>query len=240
MPGTVRLSLFVLAALCIAACSPQPAATSTAATPLDSDRARASYMVGLDLAQNLTPLRDEVDLETVILALRSAHAKEPSLLTTEQVDATRKQFTQHLREVREVQRKALAASNLAKATEFLARNGKRSEVHSTASGLQYEVLTAAEGTPPQATDTVRVHYIGRHLNGDEFENTYATDHSAEFVLNQVMPGWIEGIGLMAPGAKFRMWLPASVAFGEQGLSDQIEPNETVVYDVELLEIAGRP
>jgi FKBP-type peptidyl-prolyl cis-trans isomerase len=240
MPHLVRRAILAtFIALAFVGCEEGPETNVATEASFDSDRARASYMVGLDLAETLKPLRDEVDIDTVVAALRTAHAGQPPLLTPEQTDAARKQFSAHLRARRDAERQALATTNRARGDAFLARNGQRAEVHTTASGLQYEVLVAAEGTPPAPTDTVRVHYIGKHLDGSEFENTYSTDHPAEFVLNQVMPGWIEGIGLMPIGSKYRFWLPPTLAFGEFGLRDQVAPNETLVYEIELLEIAGR-
>lgn len=220
-------------------CTSEVPATVAAPPRLDNERARASYVVGLDLAQSVTPLRDQVDIETLILAIRTVHSGKEPLLAPAEIDAVRKQFTQHLREQRENERIKLAAANLQSGAAFLDQNSRREQVHALPSGLQYEVLAGADGIKATATDTVRVHYVGRHLDGAEFENTYATDHPAEFVLGQVMPGWSEGIALMPLGSKYRFWVPAKLAFAETGLSGQVEPNETLVYEVELLEIAGR-
>lgn len=108
----------------------------------------------------------------------------------------------------------------------------------TASGLQYQVMRAGKGAHPKANDTVRVNYLGRLLDGSKFESTYDTDHPAEFVLAQVMPGWTEGVQLMTPGSQYRFWIPAKLAYGERGMAGQIEPNSVLVFEIELLEIAG--
>ncbi|MBL8297397.1 MAG: FKBP-type peptidyl-prolyl cis-trans isomerase [Rhodanobacteraceae bacterium] len=218
-----------------AASSPVPAARSE----LTTDRERASYMVGLDLAKNVAPVKDEVDIELVVQALRDAHAGKPALLDPAQTDAVRKQFTQSLRDKRDQAQAAQAAENRDRGAAFLADNAKQAGVAVTASGLQYHVLRAADGPRPQASDTVRLNYIGSLLDGQVFEDTYAIDHPASFALNQVMPGLQEAIQLMPVGAKYRFWLPASLAYAERGVPGQIGPNATLVFELELLEIAGR-
>jgi len=238
------LVLASIAVLFLGACHApaETASTSSAAEParreLVSERDRASYVVGLDLAKNVAPVKDEVDIEFVVQALRDAHAGKPTLLDPAQADAARQQFTQHLREQRERQQVALSAKNREAGAAFLATNANVQGVSTTASGLQYRVLRNASGPRPNAADTVRVNYIGSLLDGQSFENTYAIDHPASFALGQVMPGLGEAIRLMPVGAKYRFWLPAELAYAERGLPGQIEPNATLVFEIELLEIAG--
>ena len=206
---------------------------------LDDERQRVSYMVGLDLAKNLAPVKDEVDIDTVVLALRTAHAGEKTQLDARQADDVRKRFTEHLRIQREAAQQALAEKNRDEGERFLAGNAKRDGVIVTASGLQYQVLHDAPGARPKVADTVRVNYVGALLDGRRFEDTYAIDHPASFALNQVLPGLGEAVQLMPVGGKYRFWLPARLAYAERGLSGQIEPNATLVFEVELLEIAAR-
>lgn len=236
--------LTLIAAMSVTACqSPadtaaKPTVAESARRELVSERDRASYVVGLDLAKNVAPVKDEVDIELVVQALRDAHAGKPPLLDATQADAARKAFTQHLREQRERQQSALSAKNREAGAAFLATNANVQGVSTTASGLQYRVLRDANGPRPGPADTVRVNYIGSLLDGQAFENTYAIDHPASFALGQVMPGLGEAIRLMPVGAKYRFWLPAELAYAERGLPGQIEPNATLVFEIELLEIAG--
>jgi FKBP-type peptidyl-prolyl cis-trans isomerase FkpA len=238
------LVIISVAALFVAGCQPVGEPASKAAVPqaapraLVSERDRASYVVGLDLAKNVAPVKDEVDIELVVQALRDAHAGRAVLLDAAQADEARRQFTQHLRERREQEQVALAAKNRDAGAAFLATNAKEQGVRVTASGLQYRVLREASGPRPNEADTVRVDYIGRLLDGRAFEDTYAIDHSASFALSQVMPGLGEALRLMPVGAKYRFWLPAELAYAEHGLPGQIEPNATLVFEIELLEIAG--
>lgn len=225
--------------LLLAACQPEKPPVTASLTRLDTEKQRVSYMVGLDVARNLQPIKDEIDLAIVDQAVRHALAGDKPLLDQAAVDATRQRFTEHLRQKREAEQQALAARNQREGEAFLASNGRKPNVHSTASGLQYQVLRAGSGARPGASDTVRVNYIGSLLDGREFENTYAIDHPAEFPLNQVMPGWREAMPLMQVGSKYRFWIPARLAYGDRGVPGTIEPNATLVFEVELLAIAGR-
>lgn len=225
--------------LLLAACQPEKPPVTASLTRLDTEKQRVSYMVGLDVARNLQPIKDEIDLTIVDQAVRHALAGDKPLLDQAAVDATRQRFTEHLRQKREAEQQALAARNQREGEAFLASNGRKPNVHSTASGLQYQVLRAGSGARPGASDTVRVNYIGSLLDGREFENTYAIDHPAEFPLNQVMPGWREAMPLMQVGGKYRFWIPARLAYGDRGVPGTIEPNATLVFEVELLAIAGR-
>lgn len=228
----------LLAPLLLAACQRTTEAPQRPAA-LDDERQRVSYMVGLDLARNVAPVKDEVDIEIVVQALRAAYAGETPQLDAQQADDVRKRFTAHLREKREAAQRALAESNRAEGERFLAGNAKRDGIVVTASGLQYQVLREAAGAKPGAADTVRVNYIGTLLDGRKFEDTYAIDHPASFALTQVLPGLGEAVQLMPVGGKYRFWLPAKLAYAEQGLAGQIEPNATLVFEVELLDIAAR-
>lgn len=217
---------------------PAPATTPPPLTRLDSDRARASYMVGLDLARELRPIRDDIDLAIVQQAMRTALAGEKPLLDPRQADAVRREFTARLRTERDAQMRALAARNRAAGAAFLAANGRRPGVVSTASGLQYQVLRPGRGPRPPRDATVSVHYRARTLDGREFANSYRVQHPETLALTRAMPGLAEGLSLMAPGSQYRLWLPARLAYGEAGKPGEVEPNATLVFEIELLEVAA--
>ncbi|KWS05194.1 FKBP-type peptidyl-prolyl cis-trans isomerase [Lysobacter capsici AZ78] len=243
-----RLCLLGAALAVAAACTPaskdasKPGATDAhaplTAAQVDSDKAKVSYIVGRDFARSIEPVRGELDTEVVLRAIRDAQAGRPSLFDEAQSKRIREGFSEHLRSKHDADIKALAARNLQTGEEFLKRNAKAQGVITTASGLQYQVMRAGKGAHPKANDTVRVNYLGRLLDGSKFESTYDTDHPAEFVLAQVMPGWTEGVQLMTPGSQYRFWIPAKLAYGERGMAGQIEPNSVLVFEIELLEIAG--
>lgn len=127
--------------------------------------------------------------------------------------------------------------NKAAGVTFLAENAKKPNIVTTASGLQYEVLTKGTGTKsPAATDTVTVHYKGTTLDGKEFDSSYSRGEPASFPLNRVIAGWTEGVQLMKEGDKFRFYIPADLAYGSEGAGRLIGPNSALIFDVELLKI----
>ncbi|MEY3289544.1 MAG: hypothetical protein RLZZ419_1786 [Pseudomonadota bacterium] len=127
--------------------------------------------------------------------------------------------------------------NKAAGVAFLAENTKKANIVTTASGLQYEILTPGTGTvSPSATETVKVHYKGTTLDGKEFDSSYSRGEPISFPLNRVIPGWTEGVQLMTEGAKYRFYIPSELAYGEQGAGGSIGPNSTLIFDVELLKI----
>ena len=127
--------------------------------------------------------------------------------------------------------------NKAAGEKFLAENTKKPNVKTTASGLQYEVLTPGKGkTNPAATDNVTVHYKGTSLDGKEFDSSYSRGKPTSFPLNGVIPGWTEGVQLMTEGAKYKFYIPSALAYGENGAGGAIGPNETLIFEVELIKI----
>jgi len=117
---------------------------------------------------------------------------------------------------------------------FLAENTQKENIITTASGLQYEILTKGEGPSPTATARVTVHYRGTSLEGDEFDSSYSRNAPATFPLNQVISGWTEGLQLMNVGAKYRFFIPSDLAYGERGAGGDIGSNEALIFEVELL------
>jgi FKBP-type peptidyl-prolyl cis-trans isomerase len=123
-----------------------------------------------------------------------------------------------------------------KGEAFLQENAKKEGVKTTASGLQYEVLTEGTGKKPGPTDTVRVHYRGTLLDGTEFDSSYKRGDPISFRLNQVIPGWTEGLQLMSEGSTYRLFIPSNLAYGPRGAGGVIGPDETLIFEVELLAV----
>lgn len=120
--------------------------------------------------------------------------------------------------------------------KFLSENAKKAGVTVTKSGLQYEVLTEGSGRQPKATDTVRCHYHGTLIDGTVFDSSYQRNAPADFGLNQVIPGWTEGVQLMKEGAKYRFYIPYNLAYGEHGAPGAIPPYAALIFDVELIKV----
>jgi len=123
--------------------------------------------------------------------------------------------------------------------EFLAANKSKPGVVTTASGLQYKVLTQGSGPKPSAVDTVVCQYRGTLLDGKEFDSSYKRGMPATFPLNQVIKGWTEGVQLMPVGSKFEFYIPAALAYGQRGAGGDIGPNSTLIFQVELISIQGK-
>jgi len=218
-------------------------AASVAAAPafaqeLESDMDRLSYTVGMDIGNSLADQGLELDLDLLVEALRASFNGEETLLSREEALAERDRFMQRRQQELAEQRDVDAQRNLEEGQAFLAQNAEREDVTVTESGLQYRVMTEGDGANPEATDQVTVHYRGTLLNGTEFDSSYARDEPATFALNQVIPGWTEGVQLMQEGAKYEFFIPADLAYGEQGRPGPIGPNATLIFEVELIEVAG--
>ena len=202
---------------------------------LPTEKEQASYMIGMSLGKNLDQVKDEINLDTVVKALRSSIAGEKLLLTDEQAQSIGEAFGQKMQAKQIAKMMAEAKANQEKGDKFLAENTKKPGVTTTASGLQYKVLTAGTGAKPGATDGVKVHYKGTLLDGKTFDSSYDRGEPATMPLQGVIPGWQEGLQLMPVGAKYTFWIPAKLAYGEQA-PPMIGPNQVLVFEVELLEI----
>lgn len=130
----------------------------------------------------------------------------------------------------------MAQSALEKGKTFLQANSTKEGVQTTSSGLQYKVLTPGEGRQPKASDTVLVHYRGTTIDGAEFDSSYKRREPIEFPLNGVIRGWTEGVQLMNEGSKFEFYIPSELAYGSRGAGGAIGPDETLIFEVELLKV----
>ena len=202
---------------------------------LETERKQLSYMVGLDMGKSLKVIKDRLDLEVLRQALADRFAGKPSNLTEEQARKVQESFAATLQAKQTAEAEASTAAGKEAGAVFLATNKDKAGVQTTATGLQYEVVREGDGPSPGETDTVKVHYRGTLLDGTVFDSSYDRGDPAVFGLTQVIPGWSEGVQLMPVGSKFRLWIPANLAYGVKG-GGPIPPNSTLVFDLELLEI----
>lgn len=191
---------------------------------------KISYALGLGIGQQLKSMHIEnFNIEDFARSISDVMEGKETAISARDAQ-------QMLNEYFANKQKEEAQSAIAEGAAYLEQNGKREGVITTKSGLQYEVLTEGTGKQPSATDKVRCHYEGRLLDGTVFDSSYKRGEPADFGLNQVIPGWTEGVQLMKEGAKYRFHIPYLLAYGEQGAPGAIPPYATLVFDVELVKV----
>ena len=203
---------------------------------LESFADSASYAVGMSMGASLGPARDQVDLDLLRRGLTDA-AEGKAAMTENEARSVLQVFSQQVRESQMSNRAEEIAMNQSEGDAYRSENGRRSEVETTASGLQYEVLAEGSGARPSATDRVTVHYRGTLIDGTEFDSSLDGD-PATFALNGVIAGWTEALQLMSVGSKYRIVLPPELAYGAAGSLPDIGPDATLIFEVELLNIEG--
>ena len=208
---------------------------NTWATELNTDEQKLGYIIGMDIGKSLREQGTDVDLDSMMEAIRSTYNGDELAMTTEEAAAVRQAYVQKRQAEQAAETAAAGASNLAEGQKFLAENKLKEGVQTTDSGLQYKVVTMGDGAKPAATDTVKVHYRGTLLDGTEFDSSYARNEPISFALNRVIAGWTEGVQLMPVGSNFVFDIKPELAYGESG-GGPIPPNSTLIFEVELLDI----
>jgi len=197
---------------------------------------RESYSLGYQFGKNLKFQGVDIDLDVYNSGVRDAVDGKAPRMTPEEIRSTITGLQQRLNAARQEALKKEGEKNLAQGKAFLADNGKKDGVKTLASGLQYAVLAEGSGKPPQKTDTVTVHYRGTLIDGTEFDSSISRGQPATFKVDGVIAGWTEALQLMKPGAKWRLFIPPGLAYGERGSPPRIPPNSTLIFEVELISV----
>jgi FKBP-type peptidyl-prolyl cis-trans isomerase len=205
------------------------------AAELETEAQKLGYIIGMDIGNSLKQQGTDMDLDTLIEAIRATYNDEELAMTPEEAAQIRESFIAKRRSEAEEQRASMASINATEGDKFLLENRTKEGIQVTESGLQYKVVVMGDGAKPTATDKVTVHYRGTLLNGEEFDSSYSRNQPASFQLDQVIPGWTEGVQLMPVGSKFMFYIPPNLAYGPQG-GGPIGPNSTLIFEVELLSI----
>jgi FKBP-type peptidyl-prolyl cis-trans isomerase len=220
----------------------KPAATKSAAAPAAVDKTKASYVVGWDMASQLPPLvREEIDPATVAKAVQAALSGQKPTMTEAEAKTVREAFVANLKAKAEVEYTKVASKNKSEGDAFIAKNKSKPGVKTTASGLQYEVVTPGTGARPGPNDTVSINYTGTFVNGEKFDAS--ADHKepgpTAIPLAAVIPGFREGLQLMQVGGKYKLYIPSNIAYGAQP-ENGFPPNATIIFDVELVKTGPTP
>lgn len=203
---------------------------------LKDQKEKVSYSIGLDIGSTLKRQLIEVNPELLSKGINDGLTGAKPLMTDEETKATMATFQKEMMEKQAASKKAAGEKNATEGKKFLEANKSKEGVKTTASGLQYKVLKEGTGPTPKATDTVKVNYRGTTIDGTEFDSSYKRGQPAEFPVNRVIKGWTEALQLMKVGAKYQLYVPTELAYGERGAGSDIGPNAMLMFDVELLGI----
>lgn len=194
---------------------------------------KASYGIGLQIGQQLRNSgMNNLDIDALTVGLTDVLNDRPSTIPMSEVNQALKSM--HDKEVARLEQKNQKI--IEDGNRFLDENRVKSGVQTTDSGLQYEILSTGNGIVPKATDTVKVHYVGKLLDGTVFDSSVDRGEPAQFPVNGVIKGWVEALQMMPVGSKWRVYIPHALAYGSQGAGSSIPPFSTLIFDVELLDI----
>jgi len=231
----MKNKLFILAVLTAAvifSCKGSGSGSSPKKENFDKD---ASYAIGMSIGSSLVQDGIVPNYNEFLKGIKDmVSGKETRFTEGEAMEKIQAAYFAMMEE-REAEELEKGAETLQKGIDFLAENNKKPGIITTDSGLQYEVITGTSSAKPKASDTVRVHYEGRLLDGTVFDSSYENGEPIEFPLNAVISGWTEGLQLMSVGSKYRLFIPSELGYGSRG-GGPIPPNSVLIFEVELLEI----
>lgn len=222
-------SLLLIAVLYTTSCTHR--AQKETNQPMSSASDSLSYSLGVLIGKNLKSqgFTDDMNPEQFLQAIKDVIADAELKIQPQDANKFVSEYSQKAQDL-------AATKNLEEGQAFLAENGKRAEVNTTATGLQYEVLQEGAGESPKPTDRVSVHYHGTLLDGTVFDSSVERGEPAQFPVQGVIQGWVEALQLMKPGSKWKLYIPSDLAYGSRGAGGDIGPNSTLIFEVELLEI----
>jgi FKBP-type peptidyl-prolyl cis-trans isomerase len=231
----LRLFGVILAALAVQGCSGD-GASSSASAALETDDQKASYGIGLNMGSQLEPAAERIDRAALLRGIEDALQGNDPAIPEDEMQTVLMAFGQQIEAAIAAERDSESEANAVAGEAYLAQNGRKAGVTTTATGLQYEVLRAGDGPRPTADQQVRVHYRGSLIDGTEFDASYGGD-PAVFMASGLISGFTEALMMMPVGSHYRIVIPSNIAYGPMG-SGPIGPNQTLIFEIELLEIVG--
>jgi FKBP-type peptidyl-prolyl cis-trans isomerase FklB len=202
---------------------------------LANEHAQLSYSIGYQVGGDFKRQEIDIDPQIVLQGIQDAMQGDESAMSNEEMRNTLVELQKSLIEAQKKKSEEMAVKNLAAGRAYLAENSKKADVVTLPSGLQYTIIEAGSGDSPAPTDVVEVNYRGTLIDGTEFDSSYTRGKPAQFRADKVIPGWTEALQLMKKGEKWRLFIPAELAYGNRRMGS-IEPNSTLIFDVELLEV----
>jgi len=217
-----------------------PLSVNAADVALETTQAKVSYSIGLDLGKYLSSMKDKIDYDILKQGIDDGFSGAEPQLTEEEMTAAQQEFAETMQAEQEAELEALKQKNSEAGSAYLEENKAKEGVVVTDSGLQYEVVTEGDGEIPTGDDVVKVHYVGTLIDGTEFDSSVSRGEPVTFPVGQVIPGWTEALQLMKVGSKYKVAIPAELAYGEAGAPPVIEPNSVLVFEIDLLGIEEEP
>jgi FKBP-type peptidyl-prolyl cis-trans isomerase FklB len=214
-------------------------AANHSVTALDTEAAKTSYALGMNIAHTVKMQPLELDQNAFVQGIRDVLASGKTLLTEDEMAAALAVLQNQMAAKAAEEAKIMGAANKAQGDEFLAANKTKEGVVALPSGLQYKIITAGTGAKPTPADTVICNYRGTLLDGKEFDSSYKRGQPATFPVGRVIKGWTEALQLMPVGSKWQLFIPPDLAYGERGAGADIGPNSTLIFEVELISIQGK-
>ena len=203
---------------------------------LKDQKDKVSYSIGSNIGKNLKRQAVEVNPDVLLQGIKDVLSGGKTLMTEQEVNETMMNFQKDIMAKQQARMKELSEKNKKEGEAFLAENKKKEGIIALPSGLQYKVIKEGDGKIPTATDTVTVHYRGTLIDGTEFDSSYTRGQPVTFPVKGVVPGFSEALQLMKVGSKWQLFIPSNLAYGERGAGDDIGPNSTLIFDLELISI----
>ena len=203
---------------------------------LKDQKDKVSYSIGMEIGKNLKKQSVDVNPEILARGVKDAFSDGKTLLTDQEMNEALTNFQKEMMAKQQEIAKKLGEKNQKEGEVYLAENKKKEGVITLPSGLQYKVIKAGSEKKPKAPDTVTAHYRGTLIDGTEFDSSYRRGQPVSFPVNGVIPGWSEALQLMGEGAKWQIFIPSNLAYGDRGAGRDIGPNATLIFEIELVSI----
>jgi len=231
----LRLFAIMIMLTALSGCTPEEA-NSAPELKLDTQKNRISYTIGVNIGQDFKTQNMDVDPDLLLMGIKDSMSGKELQLTEEEMVQEIQNFQQEMQAKMAAEMEQKASENKALGEAFLAENAKQEGVVVTESGLQYKVIEPGQGDSPGPADVATVHYRGTLIDGTQFDSSYDRGQPATFPVGGVIAGWSEALQMMKPGAKWQLFIPAELAYGERGAGQVIGPNSTLIFDVELISV----